>query len=338
MSITNQGSTEPQAPELRTERKRRQFFKLYSNNLFNVLKHPGISIDYDYEDGFICPICYGFFDRKSLSFEYDDRLTLEDIPPKSLGGQPLTLTCKICNNLAGSELESHLSKRLHFDEFMQGVKDSSIDARFRPHPTVDLGSTVINRGENRIYIEYDPHRSDPSQIERFNELVSSGGIAEFDLNFSGKYKNNRAEIALLRIAYLLAFSTFGYGFLFSKNLESVQQQLRNPQETIMSAWGILRAVFQDKMLGINIITDPIELRSLLVVFDLKTELRTMRYGVLLPGPTSPGPEVYNWLASVPSPENPIRIKSFKIPEDNYLKNPDLAFASNEYWNRMCQME
>src|SRR5690349_23826815 len=45
-----------------------------------------------------CPICLECFDREALDAR---NLTLEHIPPESIGGKPLCLTCKSCNDRGG---------------------------------------------------------------------------------------------------------------------------------------------------------------------------------------------------------------------------------------------
>lgn len=42
----------------------------------------------------------------------ENPLTLEDAPPKSLGGKAHVLTCKECNNKAGQKIDYHLTERM----------------------------------------------------------------------------------------------------------------------------------------------------------------------------------------------------------------------------------
>lgn len=92
--------------------KREKLFDYFSKNLATVKRHPKLHLTPEFEDGVICPMCFKLFTREGLSSDFDDRLTLEDVPPIALGGQPLLLTCKVCNNKAGSQLEAHLTRML----------------------------------------------------------------------------------------------------------------------------------------------------------------------------------------------------------------------------------
>jgi hypothetical protein len=50
--------------------------------------------------GYACPICLGISSLLEV-------FTLEDVPPQSVGGRPLLLTCGLCNGSAGTKLDCH---------------------------------------------------------------------------------------------------------------------------------------------------------------------------------------------------------------------------------------
>ncbi len=52
---------------------------------------------------YACPICLTPFTIEALA---DKRLSAEHVPPKSVGGRELLLTCKVCNNSAGTKLHA----------------------------------------------------------------------------------------------------------------------------------------------------------------------------------------------------------------------------------------
>ena len=83
------------------DQKRNRIFEVFSTNLSMVAERLGITIQSI--DGeiikeiidpiYICPLCKQAFFKESLSQELENPLTLEDVPPVSLGGKPLILTC-----------------------------------------------------------------------------------------------------------------------------------------------------------------------------------------------------------------------------------------------------
>lgn len=316
--------------------KRCWLFGRFSRNLGYVKRHPYIEMSPDLDDVYICPICFKLFDGGALSTEYADCLTLEDVPPKALGGNARILTCKLCNNQAGTELDSHLSRQVQAAEFLDQLPGVEIETRLQPDPSISLPATTRYTHEGAIKVLYDPNRSDPTHLNRLQELGESWNVSRLTLTFFPGYKVNRPEIALIRIAYLLMFAQFGYGFLLHPSLIPVRQQIAKPQERILPDWGIIDASFPDDLVGVSVISDPRELRSFLVVFNLKTTARETRHGVILPGPTTPGPQVYWKIADLRKENVAIEHQAHVLPEDNYLDDPEDAFVLHTWWDHYCK--
>jgi len=55
---------------------------------------------------YVCPLCFTGFNELALSETVDQkqRLTDEHVPPASVGGNKMTLTCAACNSDAGAEM------------------------------------------------------------------------------------------------------------------------------------------------------------------------------------------------------------------------------------------
>lgn len=317
--------------------KRHSLFERFSNNLrltkqlFGV-RFPGIHFEPEFDEGYVCPICFTVFPKEALSNSYDNPLQLEHVPPGALGGKGKLLTCKQCNNRDGSKLEGPLKHRLHDYEFADGVPESGIDVRIGTDE-IDLAATLYHRGQRNFRIVFDPNpkRSHPESVKKWREIMTSGRIPEFNLQLRTEYDPWSSEIGLLRVAFLQAFSVFGYEFLLLPNIEPVRQQILNPSKRILPSLGTTsKSTFSDDALGVNVIFNPPELQSLLVVFDLKKSDRITRHGVILPGPTWPGVEVYAWLA-----ENkvlPTEIKALPVPDFDYLANQEIDYLS--LWNQL----
>jgi hypothetical protein len=324
--------------ETRKERKRRQLFDLFSKNLSYIKRYPGIRVEPDEEDTYFCPICLSLFTREEgLSNKPEYCLTLEDVPPASLGGKPLILTCKACNSWAGAELDSELGKKLNLEKFVKGSLNSSLNTRLFLDEKTHLAAKIRHHGETGLFLEYDNEakRSDRKNVTKFEEQLTSKSLGKFKLRFTG-FRLRRPEVALLRIAYLFAFSRFGYGFLANLNLEPIRDQIRKPDENILPPSEIF-VDYPKEAVGVNIITAPKELQSFLVVFDLTISDNTSRHGVVLPGPTEPGLNIYQWMLKNPGgKENRFRLKCSPIPQGDYLSHPDQALALNNFWSRYAQ--
>lgn len=121
--------------------KKKQLFDLYSGNMklflqhFSLVSHSEEQISERYikklEESIFCPICLQVFDSTSLIPIGENYLTIEHIPPDSLGGTPSLLLCKKCNNECGDTLDIHLLRYIQVASFGQGKEPLKV-------------STVIN--------------------------------------------------------------------------------------------------------------------------------------------------------------------------------------------------
>ena len=66
---------------------------------------------------YVCPTCLVAWPEAALQARV---LTAEHVPPESIGGKVLVLTCARCNHQAGHEVDSHLRKEADLYEFATG--------------------------------------------------------------------------------------------------------------------------------------------------------------------------------------------------------------------------
>jgi len=146
----------------------------------------------------------------------------------------------------------------------------------------------------------------------------------------------RAEVALLRIAYLLAYAHMGNGFLISGGLYKVREQILNPDKNVLGNVFWIKLDFPKALEGMNIISLPAELQSFLVIFNLKTKSISRQFAVVLPGPSKPSIDVYKFIEErlcVDHEEGFLNCMVEHIPQLDYLKNKDYAYASHQFWQR-----
>ena len=222
--------------------KCRRLFETYSRNLGAVKKHPWVHLEPDVEDVFLCPQCFCYFTREEVlaGENVEASVTLEHVPPKALGGRRLTLTCKKCNDWSGSDLDSHLINKLKSDEFLRRIPGAPVDAKLSLKNEINLTATAQYSEDRDLQIWCDEKRSDPKEVEKLRHLQESSPWP-IKIDFRGYrgrgYKRRRPECSLLRIAYLWAFSVFGYGFLKNEDLSVIRQQINNPTEDVLPHWG-----------------------------------------------------------------------------------------------------
>jgi len=203
-------------------------------------------------------------------------------------------------------------------------------------------------------INFDPKRSNPKDANYFmgkldslsERITDYEGLMNYKSNsfkFSFKAKERgierNAEINMLRIAYLLAFAKFGYGFIINGNLYKIREQILNPNEKILRHVFGLGYDFSDNDIGIHIIFQPQEILSFLVVFKLKTKSFNRNFGVVLPGPNPPGLKVYDFINDklcVGDGTEMCNILIQSFSHTNFVSQEKYAFASHKLWQNILK--
>ena len=202
-------------------------------NLFNegqkALAALGIN-----EDIYICPLCLDEHDRGSLGHDngQEPQLTLEHVPPKSVDGKEIILTCKKCNNFAGHASDAHLAGAGRLHKRSHGVVIKS-DGEYgsvkisAANITLNAQIEVKNGGYHFNIIE---KTNNPSKIEQFADFMH-GVKAGSEMTFTFEERSNpkRANFSLLRSAYLTMVAAFGYTYAFAQNIQKLRLAIINEQ-------------------------------------------------------------------------------------------------------------
>ena len=169
---------------------------------------------------YICPLCLSSFNQQAITTE---ALTLEHAPQNALGGSIVALTCKDCNNVAGSIIDCHfdnLVQQLEFQHQESGAKKEGhfFDAsgrRIQGTLEYDNGNCLLKLSE----------KNNNPQID-----LGSLAVGE-EFSFEGKrikYNPNCATAAILKNAYMLLFSKIGYTILTDDFYNILRNYINNP--------------------------------------------------------------------------------------------------------------
>lgn len=330
--------------------KKKILFELYSSNLksiFDNAKNKDLPKDF----GCYCPIC-----EKHFTINEYQNLSLEHNPPKSLGGKDNVLTCVKCNNIAGSKIDAEILLALNEFEFMKFKPNSSLKTKFYNKSTGENGvNGSFNIDENGAVILNISQANNPKTKDAFINSFEYEKIA-YDvlkcnlenfglnkkLNFEIKKPNRRnerlASIALLKMAYLLAFEKLGHIVMFGRYMRIVRNQIQNPDKDIITKPFWLHYNYPDNMLGVNIITKPFELKSLLIVFDLMTKSDTYRIGICLPGFDENDDKIYDNIETLVCKDE----GKIDFETNNYLnhefniRESEKALLPMIYWEKLFE--
>jgi hypothetical protein len=192
---------------------------------------------------YVCPLCIRGFDVNALAARV---LSLEHVPPRSIGGKPLALTCRDCNSTAGHRIDAAGSAYEHLA--------SLTEAMFRSGENVRGTATLHLNELPPINVEYDASvgdlklnvmrdRNNPTVFERHfatvERAIQDGTSGDFKFRFTPNTRVHarRALVSHLRAAYLVLFAGLGYRYALSTRLALVREQLSKVDEPILEhAW------------------------------------------------------------------------------------------------------
>jgi hypothetical protein len=174
---------------------------------------------------YCCPLCIRGFEPGSSA-----DLSLEDVPPKSVGGKPLLLTCTRCNNTHGTLLDSHLKAGAELSEVLEGTRETWGRLRVGDDRMTVKGTVFA---ENNHLVEV-PGKGNPPErdaVQTHLESLTSGD--EFHFELSLRYDEWKERLAWLRVAYLYLSALLGYTFVLREVLNPIRDQFNHPSERIV---------------------------------------------------------------------------------------------------------
>jgi hypothetical protein len=267
------------------EIKRKRMFDVYSDNL-KLLIHEGILTETNpkYESTYICPICLVHFGEVDLDQSLPNPLTLEDAPPKSLGGRAAVLTCKKCNNTCGSDVDYHLSQQMtEIDrrEFRPGIE---FDAHFEKDGRKIQGRVSVTI-DGEIQVIHTRKNNHPQKLE--DHVISTPKGSGVQILFKkSKVEPSKIQLALLKTGYLLTFAKYGYAFILDPIYDRIRKQLFEPDSLSYPLDFWFNAPFPKDVIGVPFVTE-VGLESILCTFTLKTEFSERMFSTIIPLTTKP---------------------------------------------------
>lgn len=206
---------------------------------------------------YCCPICIRGFDNP-------DELTVEHVPPKSVGGKPLVLTCRDCNNRSGHLLDAHIRTGRDLHEVAEGKRETWIRLSHVGHTVT--AKMLFEAG--KIQITAVPENSHPeahrSLFANLNKIAATGSTDwQLSIEFSVRHDQWREAVGWLRVAYLYTFAALGYNFILRPELNIIREQFQRPDDRVapQAMKPIGSPTGAD---GLSFVYSPTELRSVVI--------------------------------------------------------------------------
>lgn len=275
--------------------------------------HKGAAALAKYRNGdkslYICPICAKGFSKSDAETGV---LSMEHVPPLSLGGRPLLLTCSVCNSEAGRKVDFHAAN-LAILKSIRDILTGGIEGTAQCF--LDLGGEKISVSLSRQAgaAEFRPivKASDPAALKRINYYMRSLYIEEkwdgeeFHITREVKFDYRLLKLAFLKWGFLLLSAWLGYGYALDARLDIVRNQLMRPEEELLDGFWFLPE--KDAGLPAKCIIDVADpWPFLLVSFD--------EGAVVLPSPSSPD-NLYEIIGGLKNTKERITGRIYKWPQE-----------------------
>jgi len=266
------------------DKKRKSIFDKYSENLIFLKSKGIIDIELKYERTYICPICLDQFAESALDQKIENPLSLEDAPPKSLGGKAKILTCKKCNNTCGHEIDKHLTERMQELDNHKFMTNTEFTAKFEINGNIVQGKISIDENGTMTAYHMDKNNN-PIKLKDYIKTAKKDTV--INLQIDKKQVNPiNLQIALLKTGYLLTFEKYGYSLILDNSYQRIRNQLKNPLNIIYPLDFWFKAPFPREVFGVPFIIEN-GLEAICPIFPLKTSASERVFGTIIPLTTKP---------------------------------------------------
>ena len=238
-----------------------------------------------YADGhhMICPICQDPLTKVLSPSANPKSLTLEDAPPKALGGTAIAITCKQCNNSYGGRYEKKLVNRMKHAYFQQlphsvpvpGVIDT---------PNGELNVKYTRTGVDQAQMELSVRNNNPRRVSTFNSSADRLS-RHFTLSVRRHDVGHDQDIlaSLCKAAYIMIFARMGYVAIMSPALSRLRLQVSNPEQQVFPSAAITSSLQLAHLSpDVYFASSDADFSYIAVRFDLRYESLTKNYCLFVP--------------------------------------------------------
>lgn len=170
-------------------------------------------------DCVLCPLCMREFRREQIESELHE----EHIIPNSAGAKEITLTCRTCNNILGSQIDSHLARRIRIDCANNGRVAAKAKLRF-DWMTVQADHTLRDGRNMNLHLKPSSKYVESKLMEKL--LPYRKGEKNFRLGIQSNIKAQEFMASLAKAAYLGLFADWKYGYILMPSLDRVRLAIR----------------------------------------------------------------------------------------------------------------
>jgi hypothetical protein len=215
-------------------------------------------------DFYVCPLCREPYGRQQTA----SHITFEHVPPHSVGGTRIALTCRSCNNSAGTLLDAPLGRDETTRKFLaEGGKAPGTVTVSRDGYEA-RGELIMEPGTfsfNAVSAQNHPELLDRFRTTGKELHQGAKGGRRIEIRIPVRFNSRRAHLGWLRASYLAAFACLGYRYALQPAFALLLEQFRRPDELLIEPLPLGEdATVNPETRRIALITEPEVMRCLLV--------------------------------------------------------------------------
>lgn len=215
---------------MRNKNKRDYIIDLCAKQIEAIPFVSSDGVEFHMSDAYICPLCL-----KAYAIG-NTELSLEHVPPESVGGKPISVTCKACNSNCGADIDVCLTNELEIVHNLNHLDTIPQKSRLAFNGTEINAQTTFSQEDGFTFM-ISPDNNNPSNFEDF--MTEAKNIKDgYRIKVTSKITNRKrnydlANIALLKSAYLMAFHELGYMYVLNANTNIIRDQIQNPKKNVI---------------------------------------------------------------------------------------------------------
>jgi len=247
-------------------------------------------------DLYPCPLCLtGFYTIAAIE---TGELTREHVPPRSLGGGWLVLTCRECNNDSGRFYDAEAEKQERMRSFLAGRHEGPVRGTYAvngvvhrgeihlgamlgdgPAPITFVGPDAVNVGDPVVipttnagvgmYFQSVSRINNPPDAQQFDQVLSDAidNREQITLSFAPQFRfsPDRARVSWIRSAYLVAFAALGWSYVLRPQLVPLREQFQAHEGAALPEIALYDPQADPERRELLIVSEPSDCASVLVV-------------------------------------------------------------------------
>ena len=275
-------------------------------------------------DAYICPLCLRTYAIGNTE------LTLEHVPPESVGGKPILITCKACNSNRGADIDVYLMNELEIVHNFNHLDTIPQKTRLAFNGVEINAQTTFSKTDGFTFM-ICPGNNNPIEFEGFmteTKNAKGGYGIKLVANITNRKRDyDLANIALLKSAYLMAFHELGYMYVLNANMNIIRNQIQNPKKDVIGKAFIIdskNGVLENLSNGVYY-AQLNNIGCVIVVMELKLRQSEIKHrkAIVLPHPKDSHGQIYSELSQligkivnvrILGPASHIPVTSVKVDE------------------------